>query len=79
MTLKQIMDLITNEIITPFTAFLFVLATAIFLWGVIEMLANPDNEDARSTGRKHMIWGIIGLFIMLSAKAIIKVLEKSFT
>lgn len=71
-TLIEIMDIIKTEILKPFTIFLFVLATAVFLWGVIEMLAHPDSEDARSAGRRHMIWGIVGLFIMLAAKAIIR-------
>lgn len=73
-----IMDVIKTEILTPLTVFLFVLATVIFLWGVIEILAHPDNEEARSTGRKHMIWGIVGLFIMLSAVMIIRTICATF-
>ena len=73
-TVTGIMNVIKTELLDPFITFLFVLGTAIFLWGVVEMLANPDNEEARATGRKHMIWGIVGLFIMLSVRAIITVL-----
>lgn len=77
-TFTGIMDVIKTEILDPLTVLLFVLATAIFLWGVIEMLANSDNEEARTTGRKHMIWGVIGLFIMLSVKVIIRMLCATF-
>ena len=78
MTVAGIMNVIKSEILDPFTTFLFVLATAVFLWGVIEMLAHPDNEDARSTGRRHMIWGVIGLFLMLAVKAIIRMICATF-
>ncbi|MEK7090123.1 MAG: hypothetical protein AAB930_00895 [Patescibacteria group bacterium] len=77
-TVTGIMAVIKNQILTPLTALLFVVATVIFLWGVVEMIASGDNEEARSTGRRHMIWGIIGLFIMLSAITIVKVLCASF-
>lgn len=77
-TVTGIMNVIKTEILNPFTVLLFVVATVIFLWGVIEMIASGDNEEARSTGRQHMIWGIIGLFIMFSAITIVKVLCTSF-
>ena len=68
------MEVLETEILDPLVTLLFILSTAVFLWGVIEMLAGHDNQEARTTGRKHMVWGIIGLFLMLAVNAIIIVL-----
>lgn len=47
------------------------LAALYFLFGLLKYVMNFDSETERSDGRKHMIWGIIGLFIMLSVFGII--------
>jgi len=54
-----------NELIlNPLINVLFALALLFFLYGVVEFLVNQDNEEKRTAGRKHMLWGIVGLVIM---------------
>lgn len=77
-TIESIVAKITEEVLNPLIALLMILATVIFLWGIIQMLANPDNEQKRSEGKKHIMWGIVGLFIMVSVWGIIKVLCNFF-
>ena len=57
---------------------MMILATALFLWGIITFLANADNEDARTQGRTFMIYGIIGLFVMIAVWGLVWVLYNSF-
>ena len=38
---------------------------------------NLDNEEARSTGIKHMIWGIIGMVIMLGVNGIKTIIQNT--
>ncbi len=64
---SSIMLAINTQIINPLITVLFAVAIVVFMFGVIEFLANTDNEEKRDTGKKHMIWGIVGLFIMASA------------
>jgi hypothetical protein len=66
-TVEEIIQKTINQVVSPFITFLIVLATVIFIWGVIEFIAGADSQEKRITGKKHMIWGILGLFIMLSA------------
>ena len=73
MTLEQIVEKIRTEVINPLISFLFVAATAVFVWGVIEYLWGSENEEARSKGRRHMFWGIVGLLIMFATGAIMQV------
>jgi len=78
-TVDEIMTIIQSNVLDPLITLLFIVATAFFIWGVIEFIAGASSEEARSKGKKHMIWGIVGLVIMLSVNFIRKVLENFFT
>lgn len=62
------------EIIDPLILFLFVLGFLYFLYGVYELVSAAENEEARAKGRQHIIWGLIGLFIMISFWGIMNVI-----
>jgi len=68
---------INNEIITPIIYLLFALAIIYFLWGVFVFIKNADSAEKRADGYQHMIWGIVGIFIMASAKGIINLILSS--
>lgn len=57
---------------------LFSLATAAFIWGIIQYFLNPDNEEKRKKGKSYMIWGIIALFVMISMWGLVGILTKTF-
>jgi uncharacterized membrane protein YidH (DUF202 family) len=68
---------IASGIINPVIALMFAIAIIFFLYGVVEFIMNSDNEDKRSEGRKHMVWGVIGLFVMLSTFGIMSLLANT--
>ena len=57
-------------IINPVIYVLFTIAFVVFIWGLVQFTANLNNEEARSTGAKHMLWGIIGMVIMVGGNKI---------
>ena len=65
---------ISRYILNPLIALLFGLATAYFIYGVLLYIWNPDNEEARETGRRSMVWGVIGMFVMVSVFGIMRLL-----
>ena len=65
---------INKEIIAPIILLLFVLSLAMFFWGVADYIRGSGSEEVRKVGRDHMLWGLIGIFIMVSAWAIIGIL-----
>lgn len=65
-------------IINPLIGLLFALALMFFLWGLMQFILNANNEEGRTAGKNHMIWGIVGMFIMVSAYAIIDILRNTF-
>jgi len=66
--------LISTNILNPLIALMFGLATAYFIFGVVQYVWDPDNEEARAKGQRSMIWGIIGMVIMVSVFAIMRIL-----
>ena len=73
------MDKLKDKILNPIEGILIVAGTLLFLWGVVEFIAGASSEDKRTQGKRHMIWGIVGLAVILGARGIIKVLENLFT
>jgi uncharacterized membrane protein YidH (DUF202 family) len=58
---------VNRMIINPLILLLFALAVVFFLYGVVQFLANQDNEEKKTAGKSHMLYGIIGMTIMLAA------------
>ncbi len=65
---------IINNILTPLEYLIFAFAVIYFFWGIFTFIKNADNEAKRKEGISHMIWGVVGLFVMLSAKGIINLI-----
>jgi len=57
---------------------LFVLVTLYFILGVIKYVKAGGDDKAVQEGKKHMIYGIIGMAVMAAAWGIVGVLVSSF-
>ncbi len=62
---------ILEYVVNPIIGFLFAVAVLYFLWGVFKFIMNSEESTARSEGQQHMIWGIVGIVIMVSAYGLI--------
>ncbi|MGE5541378.1 MAG: hypothetical protein ACM3TU_03835 [Bacillota bacterium] len=69
---------IEQAIINPLITLIGLAAFVLFVWGVVEFIAGAGNEEKRTKGQQHIIWGIIGLVIMFGAKAIIMIAASTF-
>lgn len=67
----NIIQRINDAILQPIVTLLMAAAVAYFLFGVMMFVKDQDNEDAQVAGKKHMMWGIIGLAIMVSVYGIL--------
>ncbi|MES2930321.1 MAG: hypothetical protein V4665_00865 [Patescibacteria group bacterium] len=68
------MQSINRVIINPIIFFLFGCAMAYFLYGVAQYLLSPNNEEVRKKSKSVMIWGIVGLFIMVAVFGIMRLI-----
>jgi hypothetical protein len=64
-------DRVNAQIISPLVYLVFTLAVFWFIWGMVQYIRNAENSSERETGYKHMLWSVIGMFIMISVKGII--------
>ncbi len=68
---------VNRYITNPLIILMFALALVYFLYGVFEFLMNADDAEARETGKSHIMWGVIGMFIMLGVFAILHLIERT--
>ncbi len=67
----SIIDKIVEIIINPLLVLIFAAGLVVFMWGLLQFMKNVDNEGERSTGKSHMLWGLVGMFIMVAVQGII--------
>ena len=73
----RLIDSIEFLIINQLIGLLFAAGLVFFLWGLAQFIMNADSEEGRTKGKQHMVWGIVGMFIMVGAYAIINILSNT--
>jgi hypothetical protein len=70
---------INAVIIDPLLALLFAAGLVVFLWGLVQFLMGLSaGSEKTEEGKQHMLWGIVGMFIMVAAAAIIRIITNTF-
>jgi uncharacterized membrane protein YidH (DUF202 family) len=69
----SIIDKIVEIIINPILVLLFAAGLVMFMWGLLQFMRNVENAAEHSEGKQHMLWGVIGMFVMFSVYAILRV------
>jgi len=69
---------VNDVILFPLITLLLTVALIIFLYGCFQFVVNASNPGERSVGKKHIIWGIVGMLIMLSAMSILSIAAGTF-
>jgi len=63
---------VDQVIINPLITLLFIVALLIFMYGVFEYVRDSNSGSGREDGRRHILAGVFGLFIMVSVFGIIQ-------
>lgn len=72
-----LLNKISDQIINPIILLLFVLALLYFIWGVTQYVIKADSDEQREQGKQHMIWGVVGMFIMVAVYGIIGIIKNT--
>ena len=68
-----------NEVILyPVIILLTGIAFLVFLYGCLIYITHAENSSAREEGRSHIIYSLIGMFVMLVAYAILQIAANTF-
>lgn len=62
---------VIREIVSPLITLVGLAATVYFVWGVVQFIANAEDNEKRETGKRHMIWGLIGMVVIFGANALV--------
>lgn len=65
-------------IINPLIFLLFAAASVYFVYGLLQFVMNSSNDEAREKGKRHMVYGLVGLFIMVAVYGILNMLLGTF-
>lgn len=75
--INTIVPKIVTNIIAPLVQFIFALAVLVFIWGLLGFFKSGDDSSARDQGKMHILWGVVGMAIMVSAYGIIRFVASS--
>ena len=76
-TISGVINRLQN-VINLIIPFLVGLAVLVIIYGVFGFISNAADEEARASAKQFIIWGIIGVFIMLSVWGLVTILKNSF-
>jgi len=62
----------------PLITLMMAVALLVFLYGCFEYIKNSTSQEGRQTGSRHILWGVIGMLVMLSAFAILEIAASTF-
>lgn len=62
------------QILEPIVALIALAAFLVFAWGLVEFIMGAGDEEKRRTGRRHMLWGIIGLVVVFGAQILVTII-----
>jgi hypothetical protein len=69
---------LSRVIINPILALIFAIGLLVFIYGIVEYMAGLASDGkSKEEGKKHMLWGLIGMFIMVAAWGILRIIAST--
>ncbi|MEX0913128.1 MAG: hypothetical protein WDZ56_01205 [Candidatus Paceibacterota bacterium] len=75
---RGFLETLNQVIIYPLITLMMTIALIVFLWGSFQLIISANAPAKREEGRKHIMWGIIGMLVMVSAYAILSIATGTF-
>lgn len=74
LTLGEILKSITASVFQPLITLAMVVATVVFLWGILKYMQAAGDEDI-GEAKRFIIYGLVGLFIMSSVWGLVTMIK----
>ena len=69
-------DVFINGLLKPVVPLLIGLAVVVFIYGVLTTVLSEG--DKKEEGKQYMLWGIIGIFVMVSVWGLVAIVSGTF-
>lgn len=66
------------ELLTIVIPLLITMAVVIFLYGISVYMSKSGDVSAREESKRYMVWGVVGLFVMVSVWGLVAVIDNTF-
>ncbi len=78
MSATGLLNKINAVILNPLILLVFSIATIIFIFGVFQFIKSETTDKNREEGKKKILYGLLGMFIMFSAYGLIHLILGTF-
>ena len=78
MSISQFLGAISKVILNPLIILGFGVAILYFFYGVFKLIQNAGDVKSQQEGKDAIMWGLIGLFIMVGVFGIINIILNTF-
>ena len=75
---EEILSRVVTEVYSPIYQLIAGITVVYFLYGAARYVFDLNNPERQTFGRSHLLYGMIGLFIVLSVGGILKAFEQYF-
>jgi len=75
---EELLQRIITYVIDPAIRVVFTLGLFLFIWGLVEFMWSLRGGQVENDGKNHMVYGLIGMLIMVSVYGIIALIVNSF-
>jgi hypothetical protein len=69
---------VNRYIINPLIMLVFAVAFLVFFFGVFQFIKGASEASERESGKKKILWGVVGMFIMFSAYGLVRLVVSTF-
>lgn len=79
-SVSQFAGIFSRVVIDPIIALLFGVGLVVFLYGIAEFFFQfniQGKESSKEAGKQHMLYGVVGMFVMISAVAILQLIANT--
>jgi cytochrome c biogenesis protein CcdA len=78
MSPRDLLNKINAAILNPLILLVFAVATITFVYGLVQFIGSETSDKAREEGKKKILYGLLGMFIMFSAYGLIRLIMGTF-
>ncbi len=78
MTARDLLNKINSAILNPLILLVFSIATITFVYGLVQFIGSETSDKEREEGKKKIMYGLLGMFIMFSAYGLIHLILGTF-
>lgn len=76
LSVATLMARVNRYLVNPLITLMFIVAFLLFVWGLFTFFRakSGDSEEGIEKGKRHIVWGIVGMVIMVSVFGIMQLI-----